>query len=267
MPPDVVYPIRRRGDNEELRYSLRSLQNLPHGKVWFVGDRPTWARNVEFISRAQYASKYLNATTNLIFAAEAEGVSDPFILMNDDFFVMRKMRSLPVLHRGPLAFVLQEHVANYRVGPYIRGMAQTGQLLRNLGIKNPMSYELHLPMAFHKEPLLEAWDVGQHIPVLHIRTLYGNLAEVGGKETADCKVYHRDEVGWYDWPFISTNDSLQSVVGEHIRSTFPDLSPYEDAHAGTGTETKPPKAQQARPRRTASSRRDWLAARRAARTA
>ena len=39
---DVVYCVKDDPDNEELRYSLRSLKNLPHQKVWIYGGGPKW---------------------------------------------------------------------------------------------------------------------------------------------------------------------------------------------------------------------------------
>lgn len=35
MEYDAVYILKNDIDPSELRYSLRSLENFPHGKVWF----------------------------------------------------------------------------------------------------------------------------------------------------------------------------------------------------------------------------------------
>ena len=40
MANDVVYILKNGCDGYELRYSLRSLANMDHGKVWFVGGQP-----------------------------------------------------------------------------------------------------------------------------------------------------------------------------------------------------------------------------------
>ena len=37
---DVVYFVKDTKENEELRYSLRTLKNFPHAKVWFYGGCP-----------------------------------------------------------------------------------------------------------------------------------------------------------------------------------------------------------------------------------
>ncbi|MFF3129757.1 hypothetical protein ACFVRD_48125 [Streptomyces sp. NPDC057908] len=40
--PDIVYVVRPWNQNEQLRYSLRTLANLPHRRVWIAGYCPTW---------------------------------------------------------------------------------------------------------------------------------------------------------------------------------------------------------------------------------
>ncbi len=38
---DIVYFVKESAQNEELRYSLRSVEkNFPHRNVWFVGGKP-----------------------------------------------------------------------------------------------------------------------------------------------------------------------------------------------------------------------------------
>ena len=57
---DIVYLIKvdPENDSEELRYSLRSLKNIPHQKVILVGEKPEWVTNVEFIPVAQTKTKH-----------------------------------------------------------------------------------------------------------------------------------------------------------------------------------------------------------------
>lgn len=45
---DILY-LCRPGENLELRYSLRSLRNVPHGRVWIFGDCPDWVTNVNLV--------------------------------------------------------------------------------------------------------------------------------------------------------------------------------------------------------------------------
>lgn len=102
MLPDIVYPVRPGTINEELRYSLRSLANVPHGRVWIAGHRPPWARGVGHIPVPPQATKYLGSTANLRAAVEHPEVAEEFLYFNDDFFVMTAVQEVPALHRGPV---------------------------------------------------------------------------------------------------------------------------------------------------------------------
>lgn len=235
--PDILYPVRKGEWNEELRYSLRSLCNLPHRRVFIVGYRPSWVHSasamgagdgVITLGREQKASKYRNANENLVWAADHAELSDPFVLMNDDFYIMRKIRRMPVFHMGPMATVIDRYARLRHTGAYWRGMRATYTLLRSLGFQDPLSYELHLPMAMDKGNLFRAWDEGKGEEVLHIRSMYGNMAGVGGKQMEDVKVYQGRTEDYEQWPFLSSNDDMHLLpLGQLLRDRFPDRSPYE----------------------------------------
>src|SRR5690606_31556781 len=180
--PDLVYVVRPGETNEELRYSLRSVaEHLPHRQVWLAGHCPRWARNVGHIPVEQAGTKYQNSTRNLRAAAEHPGVADVFLLMNDDFFVMKPVPRMPVLHRGPVDRV-EAYYASRARGLYLRGRRETRDLLASLGHHRPLSYELHVPMPMRKSRVLEVLDIGRDLEVLHKRTLYGNLYGIGGRQ-------------------------------------------------------------------------------------
>ena len=231
---DVVYPVRPGVRNEELRFSLRSLQNIPHGTVWLAGFRPPWVQGVEHIRVRQGASKYRNSTGNIRAACAHRDVSDRFILMNDDFFILRPVDTIPTFHRGPVAAVLADYVARHGAGGnYVRGMTDTLRLLENLGFDEPLSYELHTPMIIDKARMGEALRVGADIPVLHKRTLYGNWCRIGGEEAADVKARSIHDRWDPDGLFLSTAPAAWKTgrVGAHVRGLFRDPSCYENDKA------------------------------------
>lgn len=191
---DVVYINRPGDDNEELRYSLRSLRNIPHDRVWMVGYCPVWVQGVDVISLERMRDKQSSALTNLIAACQSLEISDPFLIFNDDFFVMQPQESMPTLHLGDLDKVIQEH----RPGTaYRHAMERTRDRLA-LNHPGPMySYEAHCPMVIEKTGMLLALSLGSDIHGLHNRTMYGNLMEVGGTETHDFKVYRTSKGNAY----------------------------------------------------------------------
>lgn len=231
--PDIVVPVREAATSEELRYALRSLvAHLPHGRVWLVGHRPRWAVDVEHLPVPQTGTKFQNSTAAVRAACEHPDVSEEFVLTNDDMFLMHAQAGgMPVLHRGPLHEVEVYH-ASRQSGDYLRGMRETAALLADLGHRDPVSYELHVPMTVDKTGMLDALDLGQHLDVLHKRTLYGNLAGVGGQPIEDVKILHRAPRGYTsDSLFLSTmpDSFAYGEVGKFIRGAFPDPSPYETA--------------------------------------
>jgi hypothetical protein len=232
--PDVVYVVRPGERNEELRYSLRSLSNLPHGKVWISGYCPKWVTGVGVIPTQTKPGGHQHAKANLRAACEHPEVSEQFVYMNDDFFVMQPMDELPVMHRGPLADLVR---SGMMASAYTGALRRTLAILKEQGIAEPLMYDLHAPMLVTKAGMLKALDLCQK-PQCQERTLFGNLQRVGGELHRNHKV-GRTHRGWQTWPFLSTNDNtFRSLpVGGYIRGRFPEGSPYE--LAGTSTWTTP----------------------------
>ncbi|MGW6391224.1 hypothetical protein ACWFR1_12145 [Streptomyces sp. NPDC055103] len=229
--PDIVVPVREGAANEQLRYALRSwAAHLPHGQVWVIGHRLPWLDGVRHIPTAQSGTKYQNTTTAMRAACEHPEVSDTVVLCNDDFFVMHPQPDgMPVLHRGPVRQV-EAYYAARRSGPYLRGMRETRDLLASLGHDDPLSYELHVPLLVEKTAMLAALDAGRHLDAVHKRSLYGNLAGLGGEEVQDVKILHRAPRGFGpESPFLSTMpDSFATGhVGQFIRRAFPTPCRYE----------------------------------------
>lgn len=226
---DIVYINRPGDDNEELRYSLRSLSNIPHDRVWVFGDGPVWLRNVELVKLPRKTDKQVSALENLIAACQHPEVSDPFLIMNDDFFIMRPMERVPFLNMGPLDRVIEEH---RKGSAYRMAMEKTRDLLLTL-VDDPIglvSYELHIPMEIEKNGMLLALCLGQGIHGLHNRTMYGNLEGLISSEAKDMKIYRNDTRTTYpEWPLLSTSDRTFKYhpVGRYIRESFKEPSPYE----------------------------------------
>jgi hypothetical protein len=229
---DIVYLVRPGDQNEELRYSLRTLQHIPHDNVFMAGYRPTWvSQAVTPIAVYRHWDKYKSSTQNMEAACRSPFVSDPFILFNDDFFLLRRMEEVPTLHRGTVSDVLADYQNRYADnGPYVKGMERTQQLLRDRGFPEPISYELHFPLIVHKEPMLEAVTIGSRIRAFHKRTYYGNIAQIGGTHSEDFKIRSSDPMDRFlSLPLVSTSDSLfcSHPIGSYIRNQYSDRSLYE----------------------------------------
>lgn len=226
---DVVYIVRPGHENEELRHSLRSLVNVPHGDVWIVGHRPAWVnervRHVFVPQRDPQRFKYENATGNLL-ALAADGPTG-FTLMNDDMFCVQPTETWPApAHRGGL-----HELAATRPGRYGGMLRATAALLVEAGIPVPLAYTLHKPMLMARDVLVATLDYGlqRRAGEEHFswRSLYGNLAHLGGPYEEDVKVHSDEAIP--DGPWVSSSDCSFRYhrIGRFIRTLLPDPSPYE----------------------------------------
>lgn len=240
---DIVYLVKesKNTDSLELRYSLRSLVNLPHDKVYLVGEKPEWAVNVQFLPVPQDKTKPENWTDNLLEAVNNPDISEDFIMMNDDFFIMHHMDEIPALHFGPMATVIADFERRYPEGSaYIDNMKLLYERLRMEGYVEPVSYELHTPMALNKTRVRELYADPDYVIPYHFRTLYGNKYHVGGHATKDFKLYinpaHNDPAFIADpqsfmgrQPFLSVNGGSfkDKVIRAFLDDAFAVKSPYE----------------------------------------
>lgn len=227
-------------ESEELRYSLRSLQNIPHGNVFFAGEVPAWIQNVVHIPVEQSGEKKENVRANLFAAAKDEQLSDDFVLMNDDFFIMKPLDALPNLNFGTMRDVIAHYHSRYpEITPYMQSMIELYELLKSKGYDEPISYELHVPMVMNKHNIRTLIDDSEGI-YSHFRSYYGNVFNVGGEAVPDVKLFlkpvHNNpayvadpEVYVRAQTFLSGSGITfrDGTLGDFLRNAFPEKSPYE----------------------------------------
>ena len=227
---DYVY-VCRPGDNEELRYSIRStVANLPPGRIWVVGGKPDWYTG-DYIYVEQVGVGHANVWKQLNVVCKTEEISDDFVLMNDDFFTIKRLDTVEHFHSGTIQETLENYYEteqnNYG---YQRMFNRTQNYLSRTGIRNPLDYELHVPMPMNKAKLLEVLNY----KTLH-RSTYGNVYNVGGTKTYDVKVYSTTELkGKFhdlvkeDLNYLSSHDSNFDFILDFIlKDMFPNPSQYE----------------------------------------
>jgi hypothetical protein len=183
---DAVYIVRPGDDNEELRYSLRSLKNLPIDNVHIVGYKPTFIGGCNYIPVVQDGEKHENARKNMFAALNSQDIPESFLLMNDDFYVMKPQSSLPNYHRGTERQVIKSLPRGHSILPHWMGFKATMTVLSELGYREPLCYSLHVPIVLQKDAYKEALRLTAPpfftSPLApHVRTVYGNLAGLGGE--------------------------------------------------------------------------------------
>lgn len=225
---DYVY-VCRRGDNEELRYSIRSLvKNLPDVNVWVIGDAPSWYTG-NIVRVKYFREKYLTVRHNLKVLSQTSEINEDFVLMNDDFFVMHPMDSVQVWHGGSLRDKHRLRSQTQPYSPYTQYLLETYKTVKDSGIEEPLDYELHTPLPTTKSSIAEAIK----LPGLW-RSITGNQNGIGGEQHDDVKLYHptsqmyRDREDLDSSPYLSCDDdSFGTLLTKYLMDAFPDPSPYE----------------------------------------
>lgn len=235
---DIVYVVRPGDNNEELRYSLRTLSNIDHDKVWVVGYKPCWVTNVGYIEGNNRGEAWLNANGNHEIIASCKHISREFVFMNDDFFFLKQVDYEYLKDSSHhWRFSLKEHVDKTRKrGPkrYYLALNNTLEALRSMGHENPVAFTLHTPMLIDRVVLSEAINtapLNKEIPY-EMRSLYGNFAGLyRGPEDRrrDYKYYSGRGGTLIDRHFASTDDHSfkRTKAAKQIRSMFPEPSSYE----------------------------------------
>lgn len=247
---DIVYPLRpTKNGCEELRYSLRTVEkNLPHRNVYVYTPKDIgWFSDkvhVEIVEELPGPNASVN--NKLLRACSNPKISDPFIFMNDDFFIMKKMEKLPMYFLG----TLDEQIASRAKTDLFRKCLVEERdyvLLDYMFISHVWDFEAHAPILFHKQELK---DVITRHPNSLRRSLYVAEAQYHLKAEEqlfckleqDCKLYSNfqwpykgepitlEQAIREDWPIISTtNHYWDAKFSGYIKPLYNQASIYERA--------------------------------------
>ena len=225
---DLVYVVRIGDDNEELRYSLRSLVNLPEvTSVTVVGDYPKWMVPDLYIpGNPRRQVTWENGPENLKLAVASEETPDEFYLMNDDFFVTQPLEEIPVLHRGSILDHLRSRSTQFN--RYSLSLKRTQQQLVERGYPHPRDYEVHAPLLVNKAGMAEVIELfGEYQNnkwPRQYRSLYGNYHGIGGVKVVDPKIPNENKLRE---PFHSCNDHTFPLFQPQLHQLFPEPSRFE----------------------------------------
>ena len=167
---DILYYIGSGShyNNQELRYSLRSLEKHCQdiGNVWIVGNRPHFLNDkVKYLWVEDGDFWWHNAYVKTRAAIEA-GISADFLLMNDDFFILKDFvaAEYPYYHKGDMPDEAQNK--------YQKVIVNTKRILRHLN-KTTWHYGVHCPIRINGEKYKKL-EMFYGEPV-SARCLYGNI--------------------------------------------------------------------------------------------
>lgn len=197
---DVVYVFKEWGnDSFELRYSLRSLENLKYDNVYIIWGKPLWLQNVKHIKCPDNKSRrQLNVVDKIIMACTHPDISDNFILMNDDFFILQSVKKIPYYKLGRI----QDHI-EHRNAKWVNPKLWYSNHIKASyeQFKKWDDFEVHVPFVINKKKFLKLIDIYWRDTILPKRTLYCNHYKIKWKfltntpnynwntKIVDCKCY------------------------------------------------------------------------------
>lgn len=225
---DVLYIFKNSEDtdNLELKLSLRSLEangkNID--KVFIVGDLPDWIQNVEYINVRDNYTRETNAFLKTLAACRL-GISDDFLLMNDDFFMMKPFDSETYPY-----YVMGNVVSIDNPSRWQMVQNKTLNLLQSKGIDRVKDFRVHCPIRYNREKFLSLSEYVEKVKNENIgyspRLLYGNLFVDETIECFDCKLWSDNNIAETKQGCISSKDGGFDVLNK-IEKIFNKSSKYE----------------------------------------
>lgn len=147
----IVIPLATGGfgsrhNDVELRYCLRSVEKhlKKYGDVFIIGHKPAWLQNVIHIPATDDDKTYWkerNIFRKVLLACQDERVSENFLFMNDDHFLLRDFTAcdFPYYAEGWIS----NHLRHDQYGNTIRNtIAVVGN--------KACYYDIHCPIIYNK---------------------------------------------------------------------------------------------------------------------
>ena len=213
---DVLYYIGGGSmrHNIELRFSLRSIEKYGKNidRVFVVGNKPEFLQNVEYLWVEDKFEWWRNAFEKTKAAINA-GISEDFLLMNDDFFMTGAFDAAkyPYYYKGEMPD---------GGNAYQKVIANTKRILKGIGATT-YHYGVHCPMRMNGKKYLELEKYFKE-PV-SARCLYGNIY-CKGKKVSDCKgdTFKSNAIKCWSAKSWLTDENIKQ-----LRAMFPEPSKYE----------------------------------------
>ena len=229
---DLVYVVGQDfiNDNNELRFSLRSAeQHLDFDKVIIVGYKPLFLNDNVIYKKIHdnLGHKNFNVARKIKSLLEYGEVSDDFIFMNDDFFLLKDYSAIPYYYNKSI----QEWVdcCASKKSIYYKNVLR----LAADDFPDGKFFEVHCPIVYNKKLVKDVIQKYELKLTLMLRSYYCNEYKdlIGPiEETKDYKIYNLSQLDEYkNSPFISTNNVVASnpIFKSFIMTRFPNKSRYE----------------------------------------
>ena len=210
----------------EIRLSLRTLNKNAKNidRVFIVGKRPAFVKDVIHIPCGDPYQPSNNHFLK-VFAAIDGNISENFLLMNDDFYMMKTfdVEKYPYFVRGKMELI--ENPSTYQ-----KMLNRTLNYLKDKGYDPVWHYGCHCPIIYNKEkfntlrPIFE--QVKHDLIGLSPRILYGNMFVKRHRTIQDPKMHEDVLMEVNQAGCLSSSNKCQEVLNK-LHKVFPERSRWE----------------------------------------
>lgn len=189
---DIVIPLSDRSiwDHNELRFALRSAEKfIPDmGKVFIIGNKPHWIKNVINIvvqDKPEEVYKEHNICNKVLAACKHNGVSNDFIFMNDDHFLLAPFTGDNYYQQSLSATLLKRASQD----TYYRSLNNTLRSLQHYSLPT-LNFDIHCPIIYNKREfakVVSLYDWEKSCGYV-IKSLYCNTLRLLGIVDMDLKI-------------------------------------------------------------------------------
>lgn len=222
---DVVIPLGTGStwDNNELRYCLRSIEKYlkNYNNIYIVGEKPdfiNWNNGIFHIPfiEGYHASK--NIIDKLIVACSEDKISNDFIMFNDDHFLLQDTTATNYLeyYDGKLIDRIYSEDSDNWYHSYLDTTLNT---LLEKGSYKLKYYDIHRPIIFNKDKLIEIHNNFDWNKKLLIKTIYCNYHNIKTDYPAqDFKI--KEQLSYEEVKRAIWNRSIFSIGDRCLKKGF-----------------------------------------------
>lgn len=226
-------------EGSELRYSLRSLRNMPHGKVWLYTPRlPEWVDpdTVGHIPWEQRDGKYEDLSAKWLELATLDYLPNKITYMDDDMYIIKPVDGPVAAHNATMQnmLIITERIQQRTIGRYDvhETYLNTYRLMLEHGVEKPLCPIQHIPWPVTRSHIPVHWEDGNG-PYEYKTLTYNYRQSQGRRLSTEVKAATREDlrnVLARGGAWLSSDDHFkfyESGVASYLSATFPERSAYE----------------------------------------
>lgn len=234
---DVFYVLGSgsKWDNNEIRYSLRSLEKYGKnvGQVWVVGNNPGFlSKEVKHIKAPDIGSPACNHWYKVKKFFTETNIDKALYMMDDIFFTKETdLENYPYYYNRDLPTCPITDPDRYH-----HTLRNTRNELSKLN-KPIISFGVHCPIIYEKDKFLNLNKLftkfkNRYIDFIEVRSLYCNMNDIKGEYCTDVKLREKYMDNWkeliYKNDCFSISDEVIKIgIGDWLKENYPNPSKYE----------------------------------------